>query len=242
MATRSVREIVWNCLGKSGYLSLKEDVFGVYSNDHPQDRSLKSQLYLIQNKPFVRVGLVVILSGTVMAASANDLQQQVDCANEVYQADCGVWIYCEYRLDINRPGLIQIQQNDCQINGHNPSGDEAALFALGRNMGADIVCYFIDGSQSAGTFGCAAHPAGDRGFWVGNANWATTADKEYIFAHELGHVVGDNRHTIDDLKIANNDTDNLMYRFVNGYTNLPPDLENVQCKRIHNDPAIETFT
>ena len=53
MAT-NVRTAVANRLGKSGTLSVKKDVFGVYNNDNPQSRSLLGQLELIQSKPFVR--------------------------------------------------------------------------------------------------------------------------------------------------------------------------------------------
>lgn len=43
MATFRVRDIVSDCLGKAGSLSLKKDAFGVYGNNN-QTRSLKAQL------------------------------------------------------------------------------------------------------------------------------------------------------------------------------------------------------
>jgi hypothetical protein len=86
------------------------------------------------------------------------------------------------------------------------------------------VGYYILGD---GAFaGCAAHPSGRRGFWVGSGA------SPWTFAHELGHVVGDNGHV--------NDTDNLMYGSgTANITNPPPDLTNSQCGRINSDPDME---
>jgi len=225
MPNLSVRPVVANCLGKSGSLSLLEDVFGVYGGN-TQTRSLKTQLDLIQNKPFVRVALV-----TIQGATPN-LQRDLDNANIVYQNECGCWMYCVGSVTENQPHLLWLDQDDCTMNGHSVSAEEDELFDLGRNMGADIVCYYINGD---GTFiGCAAHPPGRRGFWVGSGA------SPWTFGHELTHVVGDNAHCDGDPSCAVNDTDNLMYGGGTwNITNPPPDLTSSQRTRIINDPDME---
>ena len=219
MATLSVRTIVADCLGKSGTLVVLEDVFGVYG-DNDGTRSLKDQLDLIRNRPFVRLALV-----TIQGASPN-LQRDLDNTNIVYQNECNCWVYCVGSTTVNRPHLLTLDQDDCMGSGHSVSDEEDELFDLGRDMAAPIVGYYIDG-DTAGYAGCAAHPSGRRGFWVGSAA------SPWTFPHELGHVVGDNPHVWD--------TDNLMYGggTVN-ITNPPPDLTNTQCNRINDDPDMET--
>lgn len=218
MATKSVRTIAADCLGESAPLSLLEDVFGVYG-DNNQTRSLKRQLDLIQNRPFVRVALV-----TIQGATPN-LQRDLDNANTVYQNECSDWVYCVGSRTVDRPLLLWLDQDDCTMNGHSVSDEEDDLFDLGRDMGADIVGYYINGD---GAFaGCAAHPSGRRGFWVGSGA------SPWTFVHELTHVVGNNAHV--------SDTDNLMMDSgTSNITNPPPDLSGSQCTRIGNDPAMES--
>ena len=120
--------------------------------------------------------------------------------------------------------LQVLDQDDCAGSGHSVSDEEDELFDLGRNLGADIVAYYING-DTAGFRGCAAHPPGRRGFWVGDS--AT----RWTFVHELTHVVGDNSHV--------SNTDNLMVSNTGTITNPPPDLTNTQSNRIHGDPAVE---
>jgi hypothetical protein len=103
------------------------------------------------------------------------------------------------------------------------STEEDELFDLGRGLGTDLVGYYIR-SDTAGFRGCAAHPPGRRGFWVGDS--AT----DWTWIHETTHVVGNNLHVTD--------TDNLMFRSTSAITNLPPDLTEAQCTRILNDPAL----
>jgi len=235
----SVRSIAETCLGRTGTLSVKRHVMGVYGADNPRDRSLRRQLNLIQNRPFVRVALVTIRPLNSTQGQIGTLQTDLDNANTVYQNECNAWVYPTGSRVVNTNLLGangRLNQNDCAASGHNVSGEEDTLFDLGRDMGADVVCYYIAGDV-AGFAGCAAHPPGRRGFWVGN-----TASP-WTFAHELTHVVGDNPHPGNDSQIPNNDNNNLMWTPTggpNGIQNLPPDLRQVQCDRILDDPDMET--
>src|SRR5215210_4381602 len=94
MATVSVRTIIRDCLGKAGPLSVKRDVLGVYGNDNPQTRSLVQQLRLIQTEPFLRLAVVTIRPLGSTQGQYQNLQRDLDVANEVWQRDCGAWIYC----------------------------------------------------------------------------------------------------------------------------------------------------
>lgn len=219
MATLSVRSLASTCLNKTGSLSLREDILGVYGNDNPQDRSLKERLNLIDNTPFVRLALV-----TIQGATPN-LQRDLDNANLVYQNEANVWIYCVGSITVNRPDLLVLDQDDCRGSGHSVSEEEDELFDLGRNLGADIVGYYVNASNG-GFAGCAAHPPGRRGYWSGSSA------SPWTFAHEIGHVVGDNGHV--------SDSDNLMSTPTASITNPPPDLTNSQSGRINNDPDVET--
>ncbi|MEL6231754.1 MAG: hypothetical protein AAFR24_17750 [Cyanobacteria bacterium J06627_3] len=219
MATLSVRSLASTCLNKTAPFSLREDILGVYDNDNPQDRSLRERLNLIENRPFVRLALV-----TIQGATPN-LQRDLDNANLVYQNEANVWIYCVGSITVNRPDLLVLDQDDCSGSGHSVSDEEDELFDLGRAMGADIVGYYIN-SSNGGFAGCAAHPPGRRGYWSG------AAASPWTFAHEIGHVVGDNSH------VAN--SDNLMSTPTANITNLPPDLTSSQSGRINNDPDVET--
>lgn len=165
----------------------------------------------------VRVAVV-----TIQGANAN-LSRDLDSGNRVYLAECGVSIDVVANLTVDRPDLLILDQTDCLADGHQVSEEEDELFDLGRDLGADIVCYYIQG-DTAGFRGCAAHPPGRRGFWVGDN--AT----EWTFVHELTHVVGDNGHVTN--------TDNLMFRNTGRITNPPPDLTSRQCDRIQGDEAM----
>jgi hypothetical protein len=77
MAT-NVRSAVADHLGKSGTLSLKRDVFGVYGNDNPQSRSLLDQMELIQTKPFVRVAQVTVTGDAPLVVPTPTPQRQHD--------------------------------------------------------------------------------------------------------------------------------------------------------------------
>ena len=220
MATLIVRSLASTCLNKSAPLSLRRDILGVYGNDNPQNRSLKERLNLIQNRPFVRLALV-----TIQGASPN-LQRDLDNANIVYQNECNNWIYYVGSITVNRPNLLILDQDDCFGSGHSVSDEEDELFDLGRDMGADVVGYYIN-SSNGGFAGCAAHPPGRRGYWTGSSA------SPWTFGHEMGHVIGDNSHV--------SDSDNLMYGggTIN-ITNPPPDLTNSQCSRINSDPDVES--
>lgn len=165
----------------------------------------------------VRVAVV-----TIQDASPDPIRD-LDSGNLVYLNECGVWIDVVGRVTIDRADLLVLNQTDCLANGHQVSDEEDELFDLGRDLGADIVAYYIQG-DTAGFRGCAAHPPGRRGFWVGD-----TATR-WTFVHELTHVVGDNRHETD--------MDNLMFRNTGSITNPPPDLTDDQCDRIVRDAAM----
>jgi hypothetical protein len=216
--TKSVLSIAANCLGKTGPLSIRRDILGVFADDNPSTRSLKARLEQIESKPFVRVAVVTITGAT------RSLQRDLDTANSIYSSECDAWVYCEGAITADRPGLLVLAQDDCSSNGHQVSEEEDELFDLGRNLGADLVAYYVSG-DTAGFRGCAAHPAGRRGFWVGDT--AT----QWTWTHELTHVVGDNQHV--------SNTDNLMFRDTGMLTALPPDLTSSQAERVRDDEAME---
>jgi hypothetical protein len=166
----------------------------------------------------VRVAMV-----TIQGANP-DPQQDLDNANIIYLTECGSWVDLVDSVVVDRPDLLVIDQDDCLLTGHNVSDDEDELFDLGRDLGADIVCYYING-DTAGFAGCAAHPPDRRGFWVG------VGASQWTFAHEVTHVLGRNRHV--------SDTDNLMFTPTANITNPPPDLTQTQCDRVIDDPDVE---
>ena len=219
----SIRNVADNCLDKSGRLSLREDILGVYANDNPLNRSTLAQMGRIQNMPFVKVALV-----TIQGASPQ-IQRDLDSANAVWQGNCGVWVYPTNSITENVPGLLSLDQDDCNGSGHSVSAEEDQLFDLGRNLGANIVAYYIQAGSGAG---CAAHPSGRRGFWADNGA------SPWTFIHELTHVVGDNSH------IDSNDSCNLGNLMTTcGTSNINvalPNLTTNQCSRINNDGDIES--
>ncbi|MFQ5525444.1 MAG: hypothetical protein ACE5GX_04215 [Thermoanaerobaculia bacterium] len=215
---QSVRTIASNCLGKSGTLSVKEDLLGVYANDNPQNRSLKQRLDLIENNPFVSIALV-----TIQGASPQ-LQRDLDNTNTVLQGECGAWLYPVDSITVKRPNLQVLNQNTCPLGVQaDPTDEEDELFDLGRGFGTDLVGYYIQSGPGAG---CSAYPAGRRGFWVddGGSPWT--------FCHELVHVVGLNAHVTN--------SDNLMSTPTASITNPPPDMTNGQCFRFISDPTVES--
>lgn len=214
----SIRNVANSCLGKTGRLSVREDILGVYGTDNPQDRSVLQQMDRIQNEPFVKVALV-----TVSSASPA-LQRDLDNGNTVYFNECGAWIYPTASISVSADHLLTLDQDDCAGSGHSVSDEEDELFDLGRDLGANIVCYYING-DGGGLRGCAAHPSDRRGFWVGSSASAWT------WVHELTHIVGDNSHV--------SDTDNLMINNTGTITNAPPDLTSSQCDRINDDTDME---
>jgi hypothetical protein len=224
----SVRTSVSRRLGKSGTLSLKRDVFGIYSNDNPQTRSLSSQMDLIDNKPLVRVAQVTVVGGNIVTPTPRP-QRDLDNANTIYQRELGAWVYCAGNITVDRIELTFLDQNDCVSSTQDITSDEAALFALGRNLGASIVCYYIwSCTVSAG--GCAAYPDGLRGFWIGSGPNNSPASPLVAFAHELTHVVGDNNHVTTP-------ANNLMTQAAG--KPVSSTLTNSQATRMLNDPAME---
>jgi hypothetical protein len=242
MAT-NVRTAVANRLGKSGTLSLKKDVFGIFSDDNPQRRSLLRQLELIETKPFVRVAQVKVIGTldlgpgpgpgppirTVLSPSPLP-QRDLDNANTIYQRECDAWVYCEGNITVDRLDLTIFDQSDCGgvAGGHVVSDDEDQLFDLGRGLGANIVCYYVFSATAFG--GCAAHPPGRRGFWVGSGQFNAPASPLVAFAHELTHVVGDNGHVTTP-------ANNLMTRAAG--KPVSSTLTPAQQTRILADPDME---
>ncbi len=165
--------------------------------------------------------IVPIVLVTIQGAQPN-IQRDVDNTNTIWSGECELWVDVVSSIVVDRPDLLVLSQTDCLLSGHVVSAEEDPLFDLGRGMGTDIVGYYIRG-DTAGFAGCAAHPPGRRGFWVGdNAS-------PWTFAHELTHVVGRNVHT--------SDSNNLMFTPTSGITNPPPDLTEEQGARIRSDPA-----
>lgn len=238
MATLSVKTIVNNCLGKAEPLSVKRDVLAVYGDDNPQTRSLLQQLRLIQREPFLRLAVVTIRPLGSTQGQYENLQRDLDVANEVWQRDCGAWIYCvgsvvEVTDLLGTNGVLN--QNSCPLGEQaNPTAEEDQLFDLGRNLGADVVGYYITGSTNPTLGGCSAFPEGRRGFWVG-FNQSLN-----MFAHELTHVIGLNPHPAQDPDVPDNDQDNVMWPTPGAITNPPPDLRPVQCTRVQGDDSVET--
>lgn len=166
--------------------------------------------------------ILPIVIVTIQGAQPN-IPRDVDNANTVESGECEVWVDVVSNMVVDRPDLLILSQTDCLASGHVVGGEEDELFDLGRGLGTDVVAYYV-GGDVAGFRGCAAHPPGRRGFWVGDI--AT----QWTFVHELTHVVGDNSHVTD--------TDNLMFGSTSGITNPPPDLTEDQCTRIRTDPAL----
>ena len=130
----------------------------------------------------------------------------------------------------DRPDLTVFDQNDCGgvVGGHVVSDDEDELFDLGRGLGANIVCYYVVSATAFG--GCAAHPPGRRGFWVGSPPNNNPLSPEVAFAHELTHVVGDNGHVTTP-------AGNLMTRAEDKLVSST--LTDAQQTRILADPDME---
>jgi hypothetical protein len=238
MATRSVRTIALTCLDRSPPISVRRHVLGVYDDNDNQVRSLRRQLDLIEQTPFIRLVIVTVRPvGSTLGQYAN-LQRDLDAANEIWQRACNTWIYCVDSL-VERTAILGndgvLNQNACPLGIQgNPTAEENALFNLGRGRGEDLVGYYIGGSTNPALGGCSAYPQGRRGFWVafGSSVW--------MFAHELTHVIGLNPHPANDPNVPDNDQDNLMWPTPGAITNPPPDLRAVQCNRVRNDPGMET--
>jgi hypothetical protein len=224
----NVRTAVAGRLGKSGTLSVKKDVFGIYSDDNPQNRSLLKQLDLIENKPLVRVAQVLVTGGATVIPTPRP-QRDLDNANTIYQRECDAWVYCEGNITVDAVELTFLDQDDCNLGGHSVSGDEADLFDLGRGLGANIVCYYI-WSCTLAFGGCSSHPSGRRGFWLGSGPNNSPASPLVAFAHELTHNVGSNPHVTTP-------ADNLMTQAA-GKT-VASTLTSDQQKRILADPDME---
>jgi hypothetical protein len=237
MATISVRTVAASCLGRGGDLSVKRDVFGVYGTNN-LTRSLQNQLRLIQTKPFLRLAIVTVRPTGSTQGQYQNLQRDLDVANEVWQGDCDAWIYCvgsiiEVTNLLGANGVLN--QNACPLGVQsNPTAEEDLLFDLGRDLGADVVGYYITGSTNPSLGGCSAYPEGRRGFWAG------LGQSQNMFAHELTHVIGLNPHPAQDGQVPDDDQDNLMWPTPGAITNPPPDLRTVQAGRVRGDDSVET--
>lgn len=165
--------------------------------------------------------VIVVLDGT-----DPDIGRDIAATDVIWGGTCEVWVDVLDTLTVDRPDLLVFSQEDCSGINHVVSEEEDALFSFGRGLGADVVAYYIQRSSFGdNVLGCAAHPGDRRGFWVVHD---TTFD--FVWAHEATHVVGRNFHIID--------TDNLMHPFASEVTNLPPDLNEEQCRKIIDDPAL----
>ncbi|MGH3508525.1 MAG: hypothetical protein ACRDO2_15105 [Nocardioidaceae bacterium] len=246
-----MRDTATGCLDRRPR-SLLRDVFGVHgvNSEGARERSVRSQLKRIRTQPFVRVACVTIQPPGSANAPYTNLQRDLDRANDTFEQSCGVWIYCS-GTQVVTTGILgsngQLDQTDCNAGGpldilgigdHEVSTEERLLFNIGRNLGANIVCYFLPGgSTNPNLGGCAAHPDNHRGFWVqfGSSRW--------MFAHELGHIVGNLSHR--DSK------SNLMWDTPGQITSTPPRITTLQCGDlpipvpfpvdvgVKNDPDVE---
>ena len=167
--------------------------------------------------------MILPISIIIVDGASADPASDINDGNSVWGPECGVFVAVTAQSTVARPDLLILDQTDCASVGHVVSPEEDELFDLGRNTGADVTVYYIEGDV-AGFRGCAAHPPGRRGCWVGDA--AT----DWTFIHELTHIVGDNGHV--------GDTDNLMINNTGTITNEPPDLDADQRRRIIGDPAL----
>lgn len=222
----SIRAVADTCLDKTGTLSVREDILGVYGTGNPQNRSVLEQVGRIQNLPFVKVAIVTIDSLTP------PIQRDLDVGNEVWQRECDAWIYPTASITVNAPNLLVLNQDDC-IGGdsHSVSAEEDALFDLGRNLGAEVVGYYLQSGTTA-SGGCAAHPPDRRGFWV-----SATPLSQWTWVHELTHVVGNNPHSDTD-----DDCDNTNLMTGCGTNTIVglANLTNGQCDNILGDDDIES--
>jgi hypothetical protein len=154
------------------------------------------------------------------------VERDLRAANEIWGREIEVWLELVDQLTVSAPDLNTLSQEDCLRSGHVVSDEEDRLFSFGRGLGADVVGYYIDSSSFGdNVLGCAAHPSDRRGFWV-----VADTSVDFVLAHEATHVVGLNPHVVD--------TDNLMFRAASSITNLPPDLNDEQRRRIVDDPAL----
>lgn len=237
MATLSVKAIAANCLDRTPPLSLRRHIFGVYGNNN-RNRSLKAQLNLIQNRPHIRVAIVTVRPVGSTQGQYINLQRDLDLVNDVWQDDANAWVYCTGVATVltNILGANGVlNQNSCPLGVQgNPTQEEDDLFDLGRNLGADVVGYYITGSTNPGLIGCSAYPNGRRGFWV------AMGSNQNTFGHELTHVIGLNPHPGPDPQVADNDQDNLMWPTPGAITNPPPDLRQANRNRILGDPGMES--
>lgn len=243
MADLSVREVAREVLDRDPRSVLK-DVFGVHGVNPTgaRRRSLREQLIRISSSPFVRVACITVRPPGGTATAYANLQRDLDNANDTL-AQCGAWVFCAgsqvvQSAVLGTNGLLD--QSDCNagwfldfigIGDHEVSREEDRLFDLGRSFGAHVVGYFIPSAVS-GLAGCAAHPGGRRGFWVG-----MTTSSQWTFAHELAHVVGNLGHS--------DRSSNLMFTPTASITRNPPRIRFGQCASplanngILRDPAME---
>ena len=226
MADLSVRSLMRKCIGKSGTLSVRRDVLGVYGDDNPNDRLLKHRLNLIKDRPFVRIAVVSITDrGSGITQQAPSLQRDLDDTNDVYQDSCNVWVYCTGSLTIERNDLIDIDLHDCMPDIHQSSPDEFALFSLGRNLGANIVGYYVR-SMNPNRTGCAAHPDGLKGFMIIRAAF------RWAFVHELSHVIAFSAGDAGRITGHSNDPNNVMFDTL---WTTQPTFTDADCDIIVND-------
>lgn len=240
MADVSIRKTIATCFGRSGALSVVRDLLGVYGLNtitRPRIRSVRERLNLLRTRPFVRVAVVTVRPEGSPLGDELELQRNLDDTSELYLKHCGVWIHCMGVALVHTsafgPAVI-IDQDDNSLTGvpifsRSITLDEFLLFSMGRDLGADIVGYYIGGSVN-GVGGNASHPPGRRGFWV---EWTKAFDSnQFIFAHELGHLLIGAGHWRDGA------SDNLMF-FSTGWTTRPPLLTESQANEVQGDKALE---
>lgn len=162
--------------------------------------------------------LIVVVQGT-----SPQIARDVDSANEILSRECDLWVSVERVIVASTPHLYRFISDDNRSDNHRVSAFESELFSIGRSFGTDIVAYYV-GESDPGLWGSAAHPPGQRGFWV-----IARLPFDFIWAHEFVHVVGENGHVPDPT--------NLLFPFPQ-ITHTPPTLTEAQRDRILEDRAV----
>jgi hypothetical protein len=107
----------------------------VYGNN--QTRSLAEQLRLIQSVPFLRLALVTVRPLGSTQGQYQNLERDLDVANEVWQRDCGAWVYCagsvvEVTDLLGTNGVMN--QNSCPLGEQATLADRGGAMAYSTNV------------------------------------------------------------------------------------------------------------
>ena len=207
MATLSVRSLTEGCLKKTAPLSVLRDVLCVFAK-RGVTRSLKEQLLRIRDRPFVRVAFVTIKG----VGQYEFLQIDLDAATRCYEHSCTLWVYGQASITVDRPDLYELTEDEL-----------SELYSVGRDLGADIVCYYIQ--TPSGPFqGYAEEVDGKLGIQLKHGG------HEYVFAHELAHLL---------TRAGHRERPGNLMRDSADYTGDILTLTEEQCQKMLDHPAVE---